>query len=115
MVLFYNISIWFYGLAIKMASPFNQKAKQWIDGRKDIFNKIKSSLNDDEKIAWFHVSSLGEFEQGKPVIEAYKVRHPDWEVLVTFFSPSGYEVRKDTEVADFVMYLPIENKTNIKL
>ncbi|MBW8050277.1 MAG: 3-deoxy-D-manno-octulosonic acid transferase [Cytophagales bacterium] len=121
---FYNISIRLYHLAIIIASSFNPKAKKWIIGRKGIFDQIKLTLKDNNSpIAWFHCASLGEFEQARPVIEKWKMSpltgdHPKgwedgkWKILLTFFSPSGYEVRKDYELADFVFYLPIDSKKN---
>ncbi len=115
MVLFYNISIWFYGVAIRTASLFNNKARQWVSGRKNIFANISDALKGDEKIVWFHVSSLGEFEQGRPVIEGFKEKYPDYKILLTFFSPSGYEIRKDYKGADYIFYLPIDSKRNASL
>jgi 3-deoxy-D-manno-octulosonic-acid transferase len=85
-----------------------------VDGRSNLKDQL-DGFSEEGPLIWFHCASLGEFEQGKPVMEAYKKRHPDWTLLVTFFSPSGYEVRKDCEVADFVMYLPTESRRNIKL
>ena len=112
MILFYNFSIWFYGIAVKIVSPFNSKAKQWIVGRKNIFNKIEQSIPKNENIAWFLASSLGEFEQGRPVIEEFKIKYPNYKILLTFFSPSGYEIRKNYTGADYIFYLPIDSKRN---
>lgn len=114
MILIYNLSIWFYTLIIKIAAIFNNKAKLWVNGRKNIFIKIKKSIVADTKTAWFHASSLGEFEQGRPVIEAFKKKYPDYKILLTFFSPSGYEVRKDYSEADYIFYLPADTKRNAK-
>jgi 3-deoxy-D-manno-octulosonic-acid transferase len=114
MVLFYNLSIWVYSLLIRIASPFNTKAKQWITGRKNIFSLIEKALKKDDKIAWFHASSLGEFEQGRPVIESFREKHPEFKIFLTFFSPSGYEVRKNYPGADYVFYLPIDSPANAK-
>tara|TARA_R110001592_G_scaffold215820_2_gene469233 strand:- start:4854 stop:6068 length:1215 start_codon:yes stop_codon:yes gene_type:complete len=114
MKLIYQISILGYSYLIRIASPFNSKAKLWVDGRKNIFNQIQSKINPNDKIAWFHCASLGEFEQGKPVIEGFKQKHSDFKILVTFFSPSGYELRKNYEGADYVFYLPIDTKKNAK-
>ncbi|MCF8304630.1 MAG: 3-deoxy-D-manno-octulosonic acid transferase [Bacteroidales bacterium] len=106
----YNLAIHKYHLAIKTAAPFNRKAAQWVNGRKDLFKKIKSSItpHSNEKIAWFHCASLGEFEQGRPVIEAFRDKYPHYKILVTFFSPSGYEIRKNYQQADWIFYLPID-------
>jgi len=110
----YNISILFYVLGIRIASLLNSKAKLWIRGRNNIFQKLKTATENQNKIVWFHCASLGEFEQGKPIIEAYKVKYPQHKILLTFFSPSGYEIRKNTSLADFVFYLPADTKANAK-
>jgi len=108
----YNISIHFYVISIYIYSLFNTKAKQWTNGRKNIFNKLQEETKNHNNIVWFHCASLGEFEQGKPIIEAYKVKYPQHKILLTFFSPSGYEIRKNTSLADFVFYLPADKKSN---
>jgi len=112
MVLIYNFTLFLYSVLVKIASLFNPKAKQWVVGRKNIFNKINESLNGNENIAWFHVSSLGEFEQGRPVIEHFKKEYPQFKIFLTFFSPSGYEIRKDYQGADYIFYLPVDSKRN---
>ena len=106
--LLYNLFLFIYELAIRIASLFNDKARKWVHGRRDILNVIKTVLPHDEKRIWVHCSSLGEFEQGRPLIEALKQQYPGYKILVTFFSPSGYEVRKDYELADYVFYLPMD-------
>jgi len=110
----YNISIWFYVVAVYFASLFSSKAKLWVIGRKNIFQKIKQNIKNQKNIVWFHCASLGEFEQGKPIIQAYKVKYPTHKILLTFFSPSGYEIGKNTPLADFVSYLPADTKANAK-
>ena len=110
----YNISIWFYVVAVYFASLFNSKAKLWVNGRKNIFQKIKEATKNQKNIVWFHCASLGEFEQGKPIIQAYNAKYPTHKILLTFFSPSGYEIRKNTPLADFVSYLPADTKSNAK-
>lgn len=112
MVMIYNFSIRVYSLIIRMVSPFNTKAKQWVEGRKDIFARLSATINKGERIAWFHSASLGEFEQGRPVIEEYKHRNPDVKILLTFFSPSGYEIRKNYAGADYIFYLPVDTRHN---
>lgn len=112
MVLIYNLAIQLYCLIIKAVSPFNIKAKQWVDGRKNLFTRLEQTLGKNERIAWFHSASLGEFEQGRPVIEAYKQRNPDVKILLTFFSPSGYEIRKNYAGADYIFYLPADTRHN---
>lgn len=114
MIFIYNLSIKIYALVITIASLFNLKARQWLNGRKNIIEKIQQSVNAEAPLAWFHVSSLGEFEQGRPVIEAFRNKYPTYKVLLTFFSPSGYEIRKNYEGADYVFYLPIDSKKNAK-
>ncbi len=104
-----------YNLIILFASIFNPKAKQWIKGRKKIFAHIQSSLNNDSsKKAWFHCASLGEFEQARPVIEEFKEKFPTYKIILTFFSPSGYEVRKNYNLADWVFYLPLDTPRNAR-
>lgn len=112
MVYIYNIGIHLYFLLIYISSLFNKKATNWIKGRKDIFIKIKERVEPGQKIVWFHCSSLGEFEQGRPVIETFKTQHPDFKILLTFFSPSGYEIRKNYNKADYIFYLPLDTKKN---
>ena len=115
MIFFYNISIQFYHFLIVIVSPFNQKAKQWLDGTKQVFQQLENAFEKNASpVIWFHAASLGEFEQGRPVIEEYKVQRPEYKILLTFFSPSGYEVRKNYELADWVFYLPLDTKRNAK-
>ena len=110
----YNISIWIFSIAVHIASLFNPKAKQWIKGRIGIFQKLAEATKEDQDIVWFHCASLGEFEQGKPIIEGYKIKHPTHKILLTFFSPSGYEIRKNYDEVDWVFYLPADTKKNAK-
>ncbi len=113
-MILYNLSIYFYTIAIKIAAIFNFKAKLWIDGRKNIFKNLENTLDKTENIIWIHAASLGEFEQGRPLIEKIKQNNPNQKILLTFFSPSGYEVRKNYELADFVFYLPADTPYNAK-
>ncbi len=108
----YNLSIHLFGLAIRIASHFNPKAKLWIEGRKNIFEKLKTTIDPSAKIIWFHVASLGEFEQGRPVIECMRQQFPQHKILLTFFSPSGYEIRKNYAGAESIFYLPLDTKRN---
>ena len=108
----YNTSIKAYGLALKLASGFNGKAKLWVDGRKDWEEKIASKIHSTDRVLWVHCSSLGEFEQGRPVIEALKEKYPNHKIAVSFFSPSGYEIRKNYPGADVIFYLPLDTKAN---
>lgn len=98
---------------ISLAAPFNEKAKLFVTGRKGLLEKVAQDFrNNDNQIVWFHCASLGEFEQGRPVIEAYKKQFPEHKILLTFFSPSGYELRKNYSGADFIYYLPLDSKSN---
>ncbi len=113
MLFLYNIGIRLYGLAIWIAAFFNPKAKLWLQGRKKQFARLRQALEGNQApVVWFHTSSLGEFEQGRPVIEHIKANHPEFKILITFFSPSGYEVRKDYDQADYIFYLPLDTKRN---
>jgi 3-deoxy-D-manno-octulosonic-acid transferase len=108
MLLLYNIGVQLYFITIYIASFFNKKAKFWIIGRKkQSFIRYSDSI-------WFHFASLGEFEQGRPVLEEIKTRYPNYKIVITFFSPSGYEVRKNTPLADAVYYLPLDTASNAK-
>ena len=114
MQIIYNTSVWAYALGIRLAALFNSKARLWVFGRKNIFSKIANTIPKDEKLIWFHCASLGEFEQGRPVIESFRENFKDHKILLTFFSPSGYEVRKNYEQADYVFYLPLDTPKNAK-
>lgn len=108
----YNISMLIYGLLVRLASLFNAKAKLFIAGRKGIFKHISAKFNGNERPIWFHFASLGEFEQGRPVLESIKASKPNEKIIVTFFSPSGYEIRKNYALADGIFYLPLDTISN---
>ena len=108
MLLLYNLGIRFYYILILITSSFNKKASAWIKGRKHI------KYQHFDNSAWFHFASLGEFEQGLPVLIAFKQKHPELPVVITFFSPSGYEIRKNTPYADAVYYLPLDTAANAR-
>ncbi|WP_407428969.1 3-deoxy-D-manno-octulosonic acid transferase [Arcticibacter sp.] len=95
-----------------MSQAFNVKAKAWVKGRKNLFQKMKQEVNSEKQHIWFHFASLGEFEQGRPVIEKVKSDYPGYPVVITFFSPSGYELRKNYALADHVFYLPLDTRRN---
>ncbi len=117
MSLVYSIFIQLYILSIRIATLFNPKARKWIAGRTNIFRQIEEAVKKDgkkKKIAWFHCASLGEFEQGRPVLEAFREKYPDHKIFLTFFSPSGYEIRHKYEQADWVFYLPSDTKANAR-
>ena len=104
----YNLGLVLYVWAIALASPWHRKAKLWIDGRKGLFRRMKESIDPSARIIWIHAASLGEFEQGRPLIEKIRKEHPEYKILLTFFSPSGYEIRKNYDQADYIFYLPID-------
>jgi 3-deoxy-D-manno-octulosonic-acid transferase len=112
MVFLYNIGILLYSLIVRMVAPFNPKAKYFVNGRKQVWAEIKLKINPIDKHIWFHFASLGEFEQGRPVLEQIKSLHPEKKVVITFFSPSGYEIRKHYALADGVFYLPLDTHKN---
>lgn len=114
MVLLYDLGLRCYYLAIWVASFFNSKAAQWIEGRQSAKQHILEQLDKDRPVVWVHCSSLGEFEQGRPIIEQIKRQFPTYQVLLTFFSPSGYEIRKDYDAADAVAYLPVDSRENAR-
>jgi 3-deoxy-D-manno-octulosonic-acid transferase len=114
MRLLYDIGIRIYWLIAWLISPWNRKAKLWVNGRKAWYQELSSSFEPDDRVTWFHCASLGEFEQGRPVIEASRDRFPGSKILLTFFSPSGYEKRKNFEGADHVMYLPLDTRKNAR-
>ncbi len=113
-VFFYNIFLLLFKVGILAAALFNKKAKKWVAGRKNIFERLERVIPSGEKIIWMHCASLGEFEQGRPVIEKLKMIEPGCKILLTFFSPSGYEVQKDYTGADWVFYLPMDGPRNAK-
>ncbi|MBQ5873543.1 MAG: 3-deoxy-D-manno-octulosonic acid transferase [Bacteroidales bacterium] len=109
----YNIFIHIYILALNLISPFNKKVKTMLKGEKECFDRLQN-LNSGDKVAWFHCASLGEFEQGRPLIEEVKKQFPEYKILLSFYSPSGYESKKDYALADYVVYLPNDTKSNAK-
>lgn len=109
----YNIFIHIYILALNLISPFNKKVKTMLKGEKECFDRLQN-LNSEDKVAWFHCASLGEFEQGRPLIEEVKKQFPEYKILLSFYSPSGYESKKDYALADYVVYLPNDTKSNAK-
>ena len=114
MYFLYNIVVYITSFLLKMAAIFNKKIALFIGGRKDVFQKLRENFSQTDKVIWFHCASLGEFEQGRPVIEKLKKQRPKNKVLLTFFSPSGYEVRKNYAFADETLYLPLDTNANAK-
>jgi 3-deoxy-D-manno-octulosonic-acid transferase len=112
MLFLYNLGIQLYYILIILYQNFNTKAQLWVRGRKNIFEKISKEVNPHTPSIWFHFASLGEFEQGRPVLERAKESYPTHKIIVTFFSPSGYELRKNFNKADHIYYLPIDTNRN---
>jgi 3-deoxy-D-manno-octulosonic-acid transferase len=114
MLFLYNLIVQIADFLLKIVALFSPKIKLFVDGRKPIFEILKDKISPNDKTIWFHAASLGEYEQGLPVIEKIKIKYPDHKIVVTFFSPSGYEVRKNNAVADVTVYLPLDTKRNAK-
>lgn len=117
-LLSYRFALWCYGTGIRLAAFFSKKARLWTSGRTQ-WQSVQSGLIAAQKdnkrpLLWMHCASLGEFEQGRPILEQIRSRHPDWQILLSFFSPSGYEIRKHYAGADFIVYLPLDNPSNAK-
>lgn len=113
----YTIFVYLYGFVIRLASLFNAKAALWVNGRKTVFQKLQldfKNRNSKEIVVWVHCASLGEFEQGRPIIEKIKKEKVGVKILLTFFSPSGFEVRKNYNQADYVYYLPLDTPSAVK-
>ncbi|MDQ6527866.1 glycosyltransferase N-terminal domain-containing protein [Flavobacterium sp. LHD-85] len=114
MLFLYNLTIYIAGFFLKIIALFSPKIKLFVEGRKNVFSILEEKIKADDKTIWFHSASLGEYEQGLPVIEKIKEKYPSHKIVVTFFSPSGYEVRKNNTVADVTIYLPLDTKKNAK-
>jgi len=112
MSVFYNIIISIYQFLITISSVFSSKSKEWIIGRKNLWNDLKLKTKKSKDIVWFHCASYGEYEQAKELMIAYKLKYKNHKILLTFFSPSGYQNYKDLNIADFVFYIPLDTKQN---
>ena len=112
MLFLYNLLLLFAAQIVKLLALFSPKIKLFVDGRKIVFQTLESKISSSDKTIWFHAASLGEFEQGLPVMEKIKEEFPNHKIVVTFFSPSGYEVRKNNSIADATVYLPLDTKSN---
>ena len=113
--LLYNLFLILYSVGIRIASAWNPKAKKWVQGRRNIFDTINAQLPTANcQLIWMHCASLGEFEQGRPLLEEFKIKNSEQKIVLTFFSPSGYEVMKDYKGADYVFYLPMDSPVNAK-
>ena len=108
----YNLLLFKASILLPILAIFNKKIKLFVNGRKQIFNKL-ATINKTDKVIWFHAASLGEFEQGRPIIEELKQQYQSHKIVVTFFSPSGYEIRKNYPLADVICYLPLDTQTNV--
>ena len=108
----YNLIIYLYLLGVAVYSLFNEKVRKMWRGEREAFRILKEKVDPEAKYIWFHAASLGEFEQGRPLMEHLRKEHPEYKILLTFFSPSGYEVRKNYEGADIITYLPLDTITN---
>ena len=114
MRLLYNIGLFLFDFGVRVAALFHHKARLFVAGRRNLFSRLEIVARAGAPVAWFHCASLGEFEQGCPVMEAYRAKYQEHKILLTFFSPSGYEVRKNYEGADFIFYLPIDTPRNAR-
>ena len=113
MLFIYNLIVVFADFILKIAALFNPKIKLFVDGRKSVYKVLSNKIKAYDKTIWFHAASLGEYEQGLPVMERMKSRFPNHLIVLTFFSPSGYEVRKNNTIADVTVYLPLDTQSNV--
>ena len=109
----YTLAIYVYMWGVMLASLFNKKARTLLKGQYNTFRVLRKKVDKQARYVWFHAASLGEFEQGRPLMERFRREHPEFKILLTFFSPSGYEVRKNYEGADIVCYLPFDTPGNV--
>jgi 3-deoxy-D-manno-octulosonic-acid transferase len=114
MLFIYNLVVLFASQILKLLALFSPKMKLFVEGRKSVFQTLKDKIHPEDKVFWFHAASLGEYEQGLPVIEKIKEQFHNHKIVITFFSPSGYEVRKNNAIADVTVYLPLDTKANAK-
>ncbi|HRN99579.1 MAG TPA: glycosyltransferase N-terminal domain-containing protein, partial [Flavobacterium sp.] len=110
----YNLLVYTVGFFLKLAAVVSPKLKLFVDGRRGVFQTISQKISPTDKTIWFHAASLGEYEQGLPVMEAVKKHFPDCKIVLTFFSPSGFEVRKNNAIADVTVYLPLDTAANAR-
>ena len=112
--MFYNLAIILYDIAVHLVASFSRKPRKMMKGHWVVYELLRQQLEKDARYIWFHAASLGEFEQGRPLIEKIRAKYPDYRILLTFFSPSGYEVRKNYRGADIVCYLPFDKPRNVR-
>ena len=109
----YALAIFLYKMAVLLVSPFHRKARLIVQGHRNTFRILREQVEPGARYVWFHAASLGEFEQGRPLMERFRSQHPEYKILLTFFSPSGYEVRKNYSGADIICYLPFDTPRNV--
>ena len=114
MKLLYTVCIAIYAALIRLVAPFNKKARLWCDGRKGMVERMAQVIGETDDVVWIHVSSLGDFEQGRPLVDYVKANYPNYKILLTFFSPAGYEVRKSYPNADYVFYIPVDTPSKVR-
>jgi 3-deoxy-D-manno-octulosonic-acid transferase len=114
MRIIYELAIRMYAMVIRLIAPLHEKARLWQDGRKNWQVNLRAQTEswENQPVFWLHAASLGEFEQGRPLIEAIRAQYPHWKIVLTFFSPSGYEIRKNYPFADYICYLPADTRGN---
>jgi len=110
----YQIGIQILAFLLPISKYFSTKMKLFVDGRKQSFSILKNNIQSNQKYIWLHVASLGEYEQGLPIMETFKKEYPEYKIVLTFFSPSGYEIRKNNKVADVTLYLPLDTQSNVE-
>lgn len=110
----YQIGIQLASFLLPVTGLFSAKMKLFVEGRKNVFSILEEKINKDDQWIWMHVASLGEYEQGLPVMEQLKQIHPEYKIVLTFFSPSGFEIRKNNKIADITLYLPLDTRKNVK-
>ena len=111
---FYNFCIAVYAALVRLVALFNEKARLWCDGRKGMIEHLRGAIGEGDRVVWIHVSSLGDFEQGRPLVDYVHTHHPEYKVLLTFYSPAGYEVRKNYPNADYVSYIPVDTRRKVR-
>src|SRR5574343_1948121 len=114
MYFLYHLILLLAAATVKFLALFSPKMKLFVDGRKTVFSTLSEKIHPGDKTIWFHAASLGEYEQGLPVMEQIRAKYPNHKIVLTFFSPSGYEVRKNNTVADVTVYLPLDLERNAK-
>ena len=110
----YNICIALYAALVHLVAHFNEKARLWCSGRKGMIERLRGAIGEGDRVVWIHVSSLGDFEQGRPLVDYVHSHYPDYKVLLTFYSPAGYEVRKNYPNADYVSYIPVDTRRKVR-